>query len=345
MSTRRLEFLDALRGVAAIAVVVQHGAEQWWPAFETFSRETFDFGRFGVCVFFLVSGYIIPTSLEGEGSLRRFWTGRVFRLYPAYWLSIALLLLVSLWEPSTFSPEYQLHQAGYTLINLTMLEQFVGAPMASGVYYTLTIELVFYMTCSALFAVGLLRRSYLLAASAVGALTAFCVVLPLILDRRLPAAIPFYLATMFIGTVLFRFAQGTESRARVIVLLSCTAIAGALTTWVSYSHFEVKEGGKQFEFAGAFLPWLAAYALVVLAVTQRERSFPRVLLFLGLISYSVYLLHPAVLAVVGDWQDHVLAMAVLLGATVAISTAAYRVVEAPSIAVGRRLRSRMRARS
>lgn len=342
MQGRRLEFLDALRGVAAIAVVVQHGAERWWPGFDAFSREWFDLGRFGVCAFFLVSGFIIPTSLEGEGSVGRFWVGRVFRLYPAYWLSIGALLLVSVWEPTTFSPEYQAHQAWYTLVNLTMLEQLVGVPMASGIYYTLTIELCFYVACTVLFAAGLLRRSYALAVAAVVVLGATSVVAPLLLDRRLPAAIPFYLATLFVGTVLYRWSEGDVSTRAAGALLTAVGVVGALTTWVSYDHFGVEEAGKQFAFAGAFLPWLAAYACFLGALAARRHAFPRGLLFLGLISYSVYLLHPAVLAVVGDWHQHVLALTVLLVATVGLAALAYRLVEAPSIATGRRIRRRLR---
>jgi peptidoglycan/LPS O-acetylase OafA/YrhL len=39
-------------------------------------------GLYGVFVFFMVSGYIVPASLERRGSVRGFWVSRVFRLYP-----------------------------------------------------------------------------------------------------------------------------------------------------------------------------------------------------------------------------------------------------------------------
>ena len=50
-----------------------------------------DLGKYGVLLFFLVSGYVIPMSLERHGSLRRFWIGRLFRIYPAYLAAIALV--------------------------------------------------------------------------------------------------------------------------------------------------------------------------------------------------------------------------------------------------------------
>ena len=46
-------------------------------------------------VFFLVSGYIVPASLERKGSVRGFWVSRVFRLYPLY--LVALVTAILLW--------------------------------------------------------------------------------------------------------------------------------------------------------------------------------------------------------------------------------------------------------
>jgi hypothetical protein len=71
----RLEFLDALRGIAALAVALQHGAEILWPAYLRWSIEVFRPGEYGVFVFFICSGFIIPASLEKYGSVARFWIG------------------------------------------------------------------------------------------------------------------------------------------------------------------------------------------------------------------------------------------------------------------------------
>ena len=48
-----------------------------------------DPGNYGVFVFFLISGYIVPASLERKGSVRTFWVSRLFRLYPLYLLAVA----------------------------------------------------------------------------------------------------------------------------------------------------------------------------------------------------------------------------------------------------------------
>src|SRR5215469_6079063 len=85
----RLAWLDALRGVAALCVVADHGSGLvLWPG-QAFASRWLDLGQYGVFVFFLVSGYIIPASLERKGSVRGFWISRTFRLYPLYLFAIA----------------------------------------------------------------------------------------------------------------------------------------------------------------------------------------------------------------------------------------------------------------
>src|ERR1700744_5580691 len=90
---RRLAWLDALRGFAALCVVFDHGSTLLLLPVRTFLYHWFNLGQYGVFVFFLVSGYIIPASLERKGSVRGFWISRAFRLYPLYILAIGLSIL------------------------------------------------------------------------------------------------------------------------------------------------------------------------------------------------------------------------------------------------------------
>ena len=80
----RLAWLDALRGFAALCVVFDHGSTLMLMPVRDFLYRWLDLGQYGVFVFFLISGYIIPASLERKGSVRGFWTSRLFRLYPMY---------------------------------------------------------------------------------------------------------------------------------------------------------------------------------------------------------------------------------------------------------------------
>src|SRR5215469_4424811 len=89
----RLAWLDALRGFAALCVVFDHGTTLVLRSLHAYLYQWLNFGQYGVFVFFLVSGYIIPASLERKGSVRGFWTGRVFRLYPPYLLALGISLV------------------------------------------------------------------------------------------------------------------------------------------------------------------------------------------------------------------------------------------------------------
>lgn len=165
-STRRgrYEFLDALRGIAAMAVIVQHALELVWPAWARFSVSWFRMGEFGVVLFFLCSGFIIPASLERHGSQPRFWIGRFFRLYPLYWSALAAVLLLHFgFDRYPLDDAYVDAPLWATLANATMLQDFLAAPLALGQSWSLAYELVFYGMVSALFVAGLHRRSVPLA--------------------------------------------------------------------------------------------------------------------------------------------------------------------------------------
>src|ERR1700742_1109130 len=91
---RRLAWLDALRGFAALCVVFDHGSTLLLLPARSFLYHWFNLGQYGVFVFFLVSGYIVPASLERKGSVRGFWISRAFRLYPMFLIAVAASLVL-----------------------------------------------------------------------------------------------------------------------------------------------------------------------------------------------------------------------------------------------------------
>ena len=102
----RLDWLDALRGYAALVVVLFHlSPTVIGPGAHMAVFRVIDLGKYGVLLFFLVSGYVIPMSLERHGSLRRFWIGRLFRIYPAYLFAIAFLIACTAAVPAVLRTE------------------------------------------------------------------------------------------------------------------------------------------------------------------------------------------------------------------------------------------------
>src|SRR4051794_24407992 len=144
-SGSRLAFLDALRGVAVGLVLVQHVGEQLVPAVRQLSTSAVQLGQMGVIVFFLCSGFIVPASLErGDGSraarVRGFWRGRLFRLYPMYWLSLGATLLLA--ATGRYTPPGDVDGRAWA-VNAAMVQGLVGLPDAVGVYWSLAFELIF----------------------------------------------------------------------------------------------------------------------------------------------------------------------------------------------------------
>ena len=76
MTAPRLAWLDGLRAVAVLLVVYAHLTRFAFTDLRAVTGEWLHAGTAGVMLFFLVSGYIVPASLERHGDLRRFWISR-----------------------------------------------------------------------------------------------------------------------------------------------------------------------------------------------------------------------------------------------------------------------------
>ncbi|MGK5631342.1 acyltransferase family protein [Streptomyces sp. URMC 123] len=148
-SPPRLRALDGLRLIAALMVALYHFggrdgeiSRAWGtsPA-EQFplASQVFAYGCLGVQIFFVISGFVICMSGWGR-PLRSFFASRVARLYPAYWVAVALVTAV-------FALPWVVFEAvspSDALLNLTMLQQPLGADRVLGVCWTLWAELRFY---------------------------------------------------------------------------------------------------------------------------------------------------------------------------------------------------------
>jgi len=166
---RRLAWLDALRGFAALCVVFDHGSTLLLLPVRSFLYQWFNLGQYGVFVFFLVSGYIVPASLERKGSVRGFWISRAFRLYPLFLL--ALVLSAVAYETGHGSvANAGLHPLTAILGWLFMMQNVAAGINLPLVTWTLSYEMVFYLLLAGLFSWGVHRRSgWYATAFAVGA--------------------------------------------------------------------------------------------------------------------------------------------------------------------------------
>jgi len=325
---QRLAFLDVTRGLAALLVLTCHVLPQL--------PGDFAIGRIGVLVFLLVSGFIIPTSLEQGGSHARFWLRRFFRLFPLYWLSIALgygCYLAGIPGPATRHP-------GDWLLNLTMLQGFVNHPHVWPVFWTLQLELVIYAACSLLFAARLLSRAGWLAGLVLAAYALLGVFRPLL--EGAPFAIngprTLYFAPLM-GLVAQRWWAGRLPTSRLATLVLSQVLV-LLLIW-SVSHVLFPADMTTACLWALAQTWGIAYVGFFLLLAAHDWRMPGAGCWLGRISYSVYLLHPFVLMLLAatHWPMWVTVPATVAG-TLLLAELTYRAVEAPGIAAGRFLERR-----
>jgi peptidoglycan/LPS O-acetylase OafA/YrhL len=392
----RLAWLDALRGTAALWVVYEHWGSRVFPSVHAVVFSVFDPGLYGVLVFFLISGYIVPASLERTGSVRSFWVGRLFRLFPLFAFVIGVTLafhLAGLPGVGGSSPNL----TATALSHLFMLNDLLGEPNFVVVIWTLSYEMVFYLLVTALFAARQQRRSGGLAVTLAGAALGLGGLLPTawLSDHTVgPIAVALAGDALVIGglatAVLFRgrlraigawVAAGTGL---VLVLFnerrfgyeSLTILALMFTGTLLYraQHGQVSRRWAAIVTAGVFAAVMAAGAWHIPALTtssqpalqQREwvmsvalagltfaaglalqnRHVPPALAWLGLVSYSVYLVFPLLLDVYDSlpfpttyqgavWLQtgtSVVFLAALLGS----AATTYRLVEVPMQRLGRR---------
>ena len=138
----RLVEVDALRGLAALAVVLFHYTTRFTQLFEANSLPTFSFpdGHYGVNLFFIISGFVILMTLEKTSRPMDFVVSRFSRLFPAYWVAILLTFTLT----HLLGLPGKLVDTATAFGNLIMIHGLFGIPHVDGVYWTLEVELLFY---------------------------------------------------------------------------------------------------------------------------------------------------------------------------------------------------------
>ncbi|MBR0717265.1 acyltransferase [Bradyrhizobium liaoningense] len=350
---KRLAFIDTLRGIAVLSVLFQHALEvivqnhptgaYYW-AFHDAIGYYINFGRFGVVLFFFVSGFVIPFSFPDSATpVRDFATSRFFRLYPAYWTSIVIGLVTMQVVESKAFPLSQL------LANVTMLQTFVNVPNLWIFYWTLAIELLFYVGCTILFAMGLLNRRFTAPAIVVTA-ALIGIIVPLLTESRTVSSVlevGLNLSAMFLGKIIRDAVIGGKLRWGHVAACTASYVVFAIT--LSDRRFGGVYQENFFYSYSIGSAYVCAALVFIAAAAFGERMAWRPVAFVGVISYSVYLMSPFVIV----WVHRVLGVgegplgwsafvAMVLALSLLVSWVTYSFVEKPCIAFGHRFRSKRR---
>lgn len=319
--------LDGARGIAAALVAVDHfiliAVDP--AADSTLHLVAAGMGSFGVGLFFLISGFVIPQTLR-RGSWD-YAARRVFRIYPVAFAGAGLGLL-SAWITEKDNGTFWLT---VTLVGNLHVD---NTELLRPIYWTLTIEVAFYVLagiigrCTSRGADG--RTVYYVL---LGVLAAIVVVMKAEPAGSTPLRVGLLVILccwpmLCMGWFAFLLRAGHIDQP--LFLLGAGAALGALSTGV-YPYFEWRLGAPT---------WLAALAVFSVLVFGRGRSLPapvsRALSALGLVTFSLYVVHVPVLDVVHaqNWSLAPTAAAYVV-ITAVLSVVVHWVAEKPGIVAGK----------
>jgi peptidoglycan/LPS O-acetylase OafA/YrhL len=277
-NSTRLPELDTLRGLAALGVMLFHYTYNQ-PGINSYFE--FRNGVTGVDLFFMISGFVITLSISKIARLRDFIVHRFSRLYPTYWICILITsLCILVYDPATLSFKN-------ILINMTMIQPYFGVEDLDGSYWTLLVELIFYVWVIFVYLLKKVTRiedAGFLTLIAILAYHYFSNLYPELyafIQRILPIAnyFPFF----FSGIIFYHIKFKKATFKRIIFLL--VSLISAF-----YLH---DKGGRAMHLISyvQHSVTIVFYHVILLVLDKLKFIVKRYFIFLGNISYSLYLLH------------------------------------------------------
>lgn len=315
VKTNRLIWIDCLRGLAAILVVYFHISIQSKKAVVS-PDGPLNLGLIAVFVFFIISGFVIRLSLDGIKYSNRFLLRRIARVYPPYLIcmSIAILLcFTGIFGEGMLLKQtklFKLNSSKYILGVMTMeFENLLGQSSPLGVYWTLSVELVFYTQIFLIVKMlPSVKYSYLYI------LICF---LSLVSDWFR------YLPFLYFGNVYWDY------HTKKMPIWDCIPLAFLLPLIYYFDNP-----------ADLKFPLSAIFALLIFhtAASFNRLVENRTTTYLGKISYSLYLVHMLVLGVNQYFQ---VPLPVFSGVMFSLATSHffYRWIETPFVKISRKLQN------
>ncbi len=271
-----LYWLEFLRGLACILVVVHH---YWFSK----SFEYFDLGYMGVSLFFIISGYIVTKSVKNNGyTLSSFVISRFSRLYPVYWFSI-FFVLTFINNDFDFLTVFS---------NLTMGPNFFLQDSIISVFWTLHVELLFYMVLSLMLYRGKIEFRFFFIAAWLAIIVSFVMALfRFWYDVKTPVA-------LFLGLSIILLSSLMQVRNREPIFISYFLMVSLLLVTIFFSYS--KDWGHGENPVKFILSYLASVS-IFLIVKKLEVNPGYLLRSLGAWSYSIYLFHLPILVIVKEY--------------------------------------------
>lgn len=358
--SNKLAYVDALRGVAILAVILVHCAQYGANDYPAAVRTVFGMGQMGVQLFFVMSALTLFLSYDRRQGKelhvdRNFFIRRFFRIAPMYYLGIAYYLWQNGRGPNFWTDNGPGITDANILANLTFLHglnpYWINSLVPGG--WSITVEMTFYLL------IPLLHRwvpngrqalrFFLLAVGLKLVLHALLLKLQPIpatwlwkeyLFFYLPSQLPIFM----LGIMLHFLLRGRDED-RHMRPLDLFILAVVMIAHLASRREVIMPTHALFGMAFVLLAWTLAHRPYRVVVNPVVRH-------IGKVSFSLYLVHFAVLhwmdrfhmidpvphaGATGALVNYAVRYLLVTGAGVTISTLLYHAVEVPLQQVGQRL--------
>lgn len=343
VSSRRYSYIDVARGLAACLVLFQHTLE--WSGIEmtekgSVNMSLLNLGETGVLVFFFVSGFVIPLSLDKAKTSWAFWKNRAFRIYPLYMFVflVTLMLTGGIIGIGNFVRILGIH--------LVFAQEVLNVRNYVGNSWTLALEALWYVGIWAAYRIASKRRvDWLVVFAVTGSWLAIVVsywtrfAFPFGRIGLLDACVCGYLSYKYASGELSRLKCGIYSALILFVILVGLRLGFGEEIRSGMVHSASQTAWLRPSFLCVSVSWgIGALLYLMLLILRDTRAVHNILLvYLGKISYSIYLVNIPVVIVLGKlgfsgpWGG-----LFAIVATLGVSDITYRLVERPFISFSHR---------
>jgi peptidoglycan/LPS O-acetylase OafA/YrhL len=345
----RVAGIDALRGVAALAVATfhlysQNTSPEWRESLPDFAHLIMIWGRWGVQLFFVISGFVIAYTLNDRKNFDRlvdfplYFARRVVRLDTLYFVVLAIFVVFRTLLPYSTAGALEEVFPAITSDPASVAKNiFYFLPIPGDLWlpvaWTLGIEVQFYVAMAGLFILLNMTKQSRHSAWLIAAAAFLSLAYP---SRLIDVKIGFWLMPSLFNLLAGSLLYFLVFRRSKFIVLSNVAFAGALGA----VYWLVKES----HVLATLLSYLAVLAALFL-LPARVAAHP-VATFLGRCSYGIYLLHMLIglvivtpLVRIGlpilSWGPIPLAVGIL--GTVLAAWLLYVLIERPSIVFSKRI--------
>jgi len=286
---KRFTEIDSLRGFAALGVLLFH-----FSLANNILLKYFKYGVTGVDLFFMISGFVIFMSVSSAKRLEDFWFSRFNRLFPSYWLSIAIAL-VSYYFLTSFIFN---KPVGYYLGNILMLQPIFKAGNLVDAYWTLYVELTFYCFISVAYKCKLFNKIELIIW--IGLLLMLIINGIYLLDIKSEKYTRFFIMSRSVAPLISFFSFFAAGMVYYLIFTKGYSFNRVLLLVTSFfiTILIHNISGRSNFFIGVAesIVCLLVYNAMFILILFKKAKFLSIkwFIFLGSISYPLYLVHESI---------------------------------------------------